>query len=135
MKKNLLTLAAIFAFLTIRSIQATPFWYEPVTNLNLGCITTNPPSVNLTVTNFSNWYPHAPGSAFAGTPYDLVVVSNTYTSGAAISSKHLRINGLNSEYIMRLFDPVNTNTFASGTLYASFVANANFVPAAGVGTY
>ncbi|MEY2427701.1 MAG: hypothetical protein QOJ40_586, partial [Verrucomicrobiota bacterium] len=66
---------------------------------------------------------------------DMLIVTNTYTSGAATSSKRLRVNGLNSEYIMRLFDPVNTNATSSGLLYASFTASANFVPATGVGTY
>jgi len=47
----------------------------------------------------------------------------------------LRVNGLNSEYIMRLFDPVTTNATMSGSVYASFIANANYVPSAGQGTY
>jgi hypothetical protein len=135
MKKHLLTLGIIVASLLALPAHAAQFWYDTITNLPGGCITTNPPSVNFSVTNFSNWYPHGPGSAFNGTPYDMVIVTNNYTSGAAISGKHLRVNGLNAAYIMRLFDPVNTNTFTSGTLYASFVANANFVTAPGVGTY
>jgi hypothetical protein len=64
-----------------------------------------------------------------------LVVSNSYTSGAALSGEHLRINGLNSEYIMRLFDPGTTNTYSSGVLYASFIVTASFVPGAGAGTY
>lgn len=36
---------------------------------------------------------------------------------------------------MRLFDPVNTNSITSGSIYVSFVATANFVPTAGAGTY
>jgi hypothetical protein len=36
---------------------------------------------------------------------------------------------------MRLFDPATTNVYHSGVVYASFIANANYVPAAGVGTY
>src|SRR5258706_4392875 len=139
MKKNLLALI-VLASLSAVPVKATQFWYDPISNLipslNSGCITTNPPSVNFTVTNFSNWYPHGPGSAFNGTPYDMLITNITYyTSGAAANGRHLRVNGLNSEYIMRLFDPVNTTAISSGVLYASFIANANFVPAAGVGTY
>ena len=65
----------------------------------------------------------------------MLIVTNTYTSGAAVSGKRLRVNGLNSEYIMRLFDPVGTNSITSGFVYASFIANANYVPSAGQGTY
>src|SRR6478609_901995 len=95
MKRKLLALAA-FACLATASSNATQFWYDPITNLSLGCLTTNSPSVNLTVTNFSNWYPHGPGSAFNGTPYDMLIVTNTYTSGAAQSSKRLRVDGTKS---------------------------------------
>ena len=142
MKKTLLALP-LLASLAALPVKAAPFWYDPISNLiptlSIGCITTNPPSVNFTVTNFSNWYPHAPGSAFNGTPYDMLITNITYyTSGAAVNGRHLRVNGLNSEYIMRLFDPVATNSFSpnNGTiLYASYIANAQFVPAAGAGTY
>src|SRR3954468_2748330 len=127
MKKMTFAIAAA-VFLAAVPTHAAQFWYEPITNLAGGCITTNSPSVNLTVTNFSNWYPHAPGSAFGGTPYDMFIVTNTYTSGAGQSGKRLRVDGTKSEYIMRLFDPVATNTFSSGKLFASFVASANFVP-------
>src|SRR5713101_6530403 len=124
MKKHFLAPVLVAAAsLAALSVKAGPFWYDTITNLPLGCITTNSPSVNFTVTNFSNWYPHAPGSSFFGTPYDMVIVSNFYTSGAAIIGRHLRVNGLNSEYVMRLFDPVNTNTYPSGAgtiLWASF---------------
>jgi hypothetical protein len=122
MKKNLFPILSLIAGLTTISSHSAPFWYDVVTNYPVGCITTNT----------ANWYPHLPGGLTAN---DALVVSNTYTTGAAVNGKHLRINGLNSEYIMRLFDPVNTNAFSSGFLYASFIANANFVPAAGVGTY
>jgi hypothetical protein len=137
MKKYALPLIVVSSLAAV-SLHAAPFWYDAITNLPPGCITTNPPSVNLNganPTNFSNWYPHAPGS-FTAT--DMLVVSNTYTSGAATSSKRLRVSGSGTEYIMRLFDPSNTNSFvpnAMTILYASFTASANTVPAAGAGTY
>ncbi|PYJ03812.1 MAG: hypothetical protein DME25_11190, partial [Verrucomicrobia bacterium] len=137
MKKNLFPLI-LLATLTAVPARAAQFWYDTITNLPLGCITTNPPSVNLNganPTNFSNWYPHAPGS-FTAT--DALIVSNNYTSGAAVSGRRLRVDGNGSEYIMRLFDPATTNEFIpnQGTiLYASFIANASRVPAAGAGTY
>ena len=120
MKKVLLT--ALLAWLGAASASATQFWYDVVTNYPTGGITTNT----------ALWYPHLPGSL---TAHDTLVVSNGYTSGAAVNGKRLRINGLNSEYVMRLFDPVNTNPVVTGSVYASFIVNANFVPAAGVGTY
>src|ERR1039458_8659937 len=124
MKKVLL--ASLLISLAAASASAAPLWYDVVTNYNLGCITTNSGGL---------WYPHLPGTI---TATDALVVSNNYPSGAAVSGRRLRINGLNSEYIMRLFDPSTTNVYYSGSgtiLYASFIANANFVPAAGVGTY
>src|ERR1051326_5489524 len=127
MKKSLLTLAATVVTMATVSSQATQFWYDAITN-SVGCVTTNPPSVNLTVTNFSTWYPHAPGSAFGGTPYDLLTVSNGYTSGAAANGKRFRVDGTKSEYIMRLFDPVATNVVSAGTLYASFIASGVSTP-------
>src|SRR6267154_2152118 len=122
MKKNLLAIIAFFAIITSFRSSAAPFWYDVVTNYPGGCITTNT----------ANWFPHLPGGLTAN---DLNIVTNTYTSGAAVSGRRLRVNGLNSEYIMRLFDPATTNEVTTGTLYASFVANANFVPGAGAGTY
>jgi hypothetical protein len=124
MKKALLP--PLLTLLAIAGASAAPIWYDVVTNYPLGCITTNSGGV---------WYPHLPGTI---TATDALVVSNFYTSGAATTSRRLRVNGLNSEYIMRLFDPVNTNSFTGGAgvvLYASFIANANFVPAGGAGTY
>jgi len=125
MKKNLLAFLALCVSIPAAKVSATPFWYDVVTNYPLGCITTNT----------TIWYPHAPGNVTAN---DMLMVNNTYTSGAAVSGRRLRVNGLNQEYIMRLFDPVTTNAYPTGNgtiLYASFVANANFVPAAGAGTY
>jgi hypothetical protein len=127
MKKNLLslTLLAVVSALSAKAAPA-PFWYDVATNYPIGGLTTNT----------AVWYPHLPGST---TAHDTLVVTNiTYTSGAAVNGRRLRINGLNSEYIMRLFDPINTNAFGTGSgtiLYASFVATANFVPGAGAGTY
>ena len=106
-------------------VKATQFWYDVITNYPGGGITTNT----------ANWWAHPPGSM---TATDALIVTNTYTSGAAVSGKRLRINGLNSEYIERWFDPTTggiTNTFGGGVIYASFIANANFVPSAGAGTY
>jgi hypothetical protein len=111
---------ALLASLSAIPLNAAPFWYDVITNYPGGCITTN-----TTV-----WYSHPPGSGL-----DALIVTNTYTSGAAVNGKRLRINGLNSEYVMRLFDQATTNSTLSGIVYASFVANANFVPAAGQGTY
>ena len=121
--KNVLLASALFASLAALPIEAAQFWYDVITNYPGGCISTNSDGL---------WYAHPPGSL---TATDMLVVTNTYTSGAAVSGKMLRVNGLNSEYVMRLFDPVGTNSTASGTVYASFIANANFVPAAGRGTY
>ena len=69
------------------------------------------------------------------TATDALVITNTYTSGAAVSGERLRINGANAEYIMRLFDPVNTNAHIrpAGVVYASFVVNADFRPRRGSG--
>src|SRR2546425_260596 len=127
MKKNLLSLTLILlSSLAALTGNAAPFWYDVITNLPLGCITTNAPSVNLTVTNFSNWYPHGPGSTFAGTPYDMLIINRTnFFTGTINPARRLIVNGLNSEYIMRLFDPVTTNGYSSGSLYASFIVNAN----------
>jgi len=122
MKKNLFALLALCVSLSATKLFAAQFWYDVVTNYPVGCITTNT----------ANWFPHLPGGL---TATDELVVSNFYTSGAAVTGRRLRVNGLNSEYIMRLFDPATTNVVRSGTLYASFVVNANFVPAAGAGTY
>jgi hypothetical protein len=124
MKKNLFTLIFL-ASLSALPVKATQFWYDVVTNYPLGCITTNT----------TLWYPHPPGTVTAN---DALIVSRTYTSGAAVSGRRLAIDGTKAEYIMRLFDPVATNSYPSGNgtiLYASFIASANVVPAAGVGTY
>ena len=123
MRKALL--ASLLMSLATAAASADPLWYDVVTNYPGGCITTNT----------ANWFPHAPGSL---TATDALIVTNTYSSGAAVSGKRLRINGLNSEYIMRLFDPATTNVYYSGSgtiLYASFIASASFVPTAGAGTY
>ena len=123
MRKALL--ASLLMSLATAAASAAPFWYDVITNYPGGCITTNT----------ADWFPHAPGSL---TATDALIVTNTYTSGAAVSGKRLRINGLNSEYIERWLDPTTggiTNTFGSGVIYASFIANANFVPNAGAGTY
>src|SRR5437016_4784784 len=121
MKKNLLCLILLACFPGSR-LFAAPFWYDSVSSYPTGCISTNT----------LNWFPHQPGSLTAN---DLLVVNNTYTSGAATSGKRVRVNGLNSEYAMRLFNSAMTNVVTSGVLYASFVVNANFVPGAGAGTY
>jgi hypothetical protein len=121
MKKTLLTI--LLTGLAGVSLQATQFWYDTITNYPGGCISTN---------SGGAWYPHLPGSLTAN---DALVVTNSYTTGAAVNGKRLRVNGLNTEYVMRLFDQVNTNPVSSGVIYASFIANANFVPAAGAGTY
>ena len=120
MKKTLITMLP--TLLVAVHLQATQFWYDPVSNYPLGCITTNT----------AIWFPHLPGGLTAN---DAVIVTNSYTSGAATNSRLLRVNGLKSEYIMRLFDPINTNSINSGVIYFSFIANANFVPAGGQGTY
>jgi hypothetical protein len=120
MRKALLT--TLFAALAAASASADLFWYDVVTNYPLGAITTNT----------AIWYPHLPGGLTAN---DAVILLRTYTSGAAVTGRRLSISGIKSEYIMRLFDPVNTNAITTGTIYASFVANANFVPGAGQGTY
>ncbi len=120
--KRVCLTAALPALLAANSARADQFFYDTLTNYPLGGLTTNT----------TLWFSHLPGSL---TTHDTLVVTNTYTSGAAVSSKHLRINGLNQEYVMRLFDSAHTNTYGSGVIYASFVATANFVPAAGVGVY
>jgi hypothetical protein len=120
MRKALL--ASFLMSLAVAGASADPIWYDVITNYPGGCITTNS----------ADWFPHLPGSL---TATDALIVTNTYTSGAAVNGKRLRINGLNSEYIMRLFDPATTNAYYSGVLYASFIANANYVPGAGAGTY
>ena len=120
MRKALL--ASLLVSLAAASASAAPILYDVITNYPVGCITTNT----------ANWYPHLPGSL---TATDALIVTSNYTSGAAVSGRRLNINGLNSEYIMRLFDPATTNVYYSGVLWASFVANASFVPAAGAGTY
>jgi hypothetical protein len=120
--KRILLVPALLVSLGGLPAKATQFWYDVITNYPGGCITTNT----------ADWFPHLPGSL---TATDALIVTNTYTSGAAVNGKHLRINGLNSEYIMRLFDSATTNVLYSGVVYASFIANANFVPAAGAGTY
>jgi hypothetical protein len=124
MKKVLLA-CALLVSLAVLPVKATQFWYDVITNYPGGCITTNTPL----------WWAHPPGSM---TATDALIVTNTYTSGAAVSGKRLRINGLNSQYIERWLDPTTggvTNTFGGGPIYASFIANANFVPSAGAGTY
>jgi hypothetical protein len=127
MKKTLLA-SVLLTLLAVVPARASQFWYDPVTNYPTGGITTN----NTPGSTMPLWYAHPPGIM---TATDALIVSNSYTSGAAVSGKRLRINGLNNEYIMRLFDQVNTNPITSGTVYASFIANANFVPGAGAGTY
>jgi len=121
MRKALL--ASFLMSLAVAGASADPIWYDVITNYPGGCISTNSSGL---------WFAHPPGSL---TATDMLIVTNTYTSGAAVNGKHLRVNGLNSEYVMRLFDPVNTNSVMSGTVYASFIANANYVPGAGAGTY
>lgn len=121
MKKTLLTM--LLTGLAVVNLQATQFWYDTITNYAGGGIVTN---------SSGNWYPHLPGNL---TVNDAVIVTNTYTSGAAVNGKRLRVNGLNTQYVMSLFDRLNTNPVVSGSVYASFIANANFVPAAGAGTY
>ena len=121
--KKVLVASVLLASLAALPVRAAQFWYDVITNYPGGCISTNSDGL---------WYAHPPGSVAAT---DVLVVTNSYTSGAAISGKMLRVNGLNSEYVMRLFDPINTNSITGGTVYASFIANANYVPAAGKGTY
>jgi hypothetical protein len=121
--KKLLLVFGLVVCLATGSAKATQFWYDVITNYAGGCISTNSSGL---------WYAHPPGSITAN---DALVVTNTYTSGAAISGKRLRVNGLNSEYVMRLFDQATTNSVGGGSVYASFIANANFVPNAGQGTY
>jgi hypothetical protein len=121
--KRVFLASALLASLAALPVKATPFWYDVITNYPGGCISTNSDGL---------WYAHPPGSL---TATDMLIVTNSYTSGAAVSGKMLRVNGLNSEYVMRLFDPVATNSTMGGTVYASFIANANYVPAAGQGTY
>ena len=73
MKKVLLILAAVIS-LAAPSLQAdTPIWYDVLTNYPGGGITTNSGGL---------WYAHPPGAL---TPADLLVVTNTYTSGAAVN--------------------------------------------------
>jgi hypothetical protein len=123
MKKVLVL--GVLACLSAVPVKATQFWYDVITNYPGGCITTNT----------ADWWAHPPGSLTAN---DALIITNTYTSGAAVSGKRLRINGLNSEYIERWLDPTTggvTNTFGSGSIYSSFIANANYVPSAGAGTY
>lgn len=106
--------------------SATQFWYDVITNYPGGCITTNSGGL---------WWAHLPGSLTAN---DALIVTNTYTSGAAVDGKRLSINGLHSEYIERWLDPTTggiTNIFSGGVLYASFVVNASYVPSGGKGTY
>jgi hypothetical protein len=120
--KRILLIPALLVSLGGLPAKATQFWYDVITNYPGGCITTNT----------ADWFHHLPGSL---TATDALIITNTYTSGAAVNGKRLRINGLNSEYIMRLFDPATTNVLYSGVVYASFIASANYVPAAGAGTY
>jgi hypothetical protein len=128
MRKSLL--ASLLIAMVATSASATQFWYDVITNYPGGCITTNSGGL---------WWAHLPGVV---TATDALIVTNsytnTYTTGTALNGKRLRINGLNTEYIERWLDPTTggiTNTFSSGTLYASFIVNANFVPSGGVGTY
>ena len=114
MKKVLLA-SALLASLAALPVEAAQFWYDVITNYPGGCISTNSDGI---------WYAHPPGSL---TATDMLIVTNSYTSGAAVSGKMLRVNGLNSEYVMRLFDSVNTNSISSGVVYASFIANARQV--------
>src|SRR3974390_1026086 len=110
MKKNLFLLVLSTAAAT--PLQAAQFWYDPMSTYPVGCITTNT----------DLWYPHLPGGVTAN---DALIVTNSYTSGAAANSRRLRVNGQRSEYIMRLFDSVNTNSLNSGVVSFSFIANAN----------
>jgi len=121
MKKVLLGLAVLASLAAVHA-QATQFWNDTMQSYPDGCITTN-----TTV-----WFAHPPGSLTAN---DMLIVTSNYTSGAALDGKRLRVNGLNNEYAMRLFDPVNTNSVYGGSVYASFIVNASFVPSAGKGTY
>ena len=122
MKKVFLA-SALMAPLAALPLKATQFWYDTITNYPGGCISTNSGGL---------WFAHPPGIL---TATDMLIVTNSYNSGAAASGKMLRVNGLNSEYIMRLFDPVATNSTMGGTVYASFIANASYVPRGGQGTY
>src|SRR5258706_5876668 len=111
MKKNLLAIIAFFAIITSFRSSAAPFWYDVVTNYPGGCITTNT----------ANWFPHLPGGLTAN---DLNIVTNTYTSGAAVSCRRLRVDGLNSANIMRLFGLGTTNRVTNATLYVNLLASA-----------
>ncbi len=122
MKRSLLVLSCLLAALSAVPLKASQIWYDVITNYPGGGLTTNT----------LNWFAKPPGSM---TVVDALVVTNTYFSGAATSGKRLRVNGLNSEYVMRLFDPVATNSIYSGVVWVSYIVNANFVPTAGVGTY
>jgi hypothetical protein len=121
MRKTLL--ASLLMTLAAAAASAAPMWYDVITNYPVGGITTNSGGL---------WFAHPPGSL---TATDALIVTNTYTSGAAVNGKMLRVNGLNSQYVMRLFDSAATNSLQNGSVYASFIANANFVPSAGQGTY
>ncbi len=137
MKRSLL--GALFTVLAVASASATQFWYDAVTNYTINT-NIDVPTLNFgnggITTNTSSWYPHAPGSL---TAHDLLITTNSFTSGAATSSRRFRVAGNKTEYIMRAFTNVDgttaTNSVTTGVLYYSYIASCSFVTAGGQGVY
>ena len=137
MKRSLLALT-LLASLAAVSLQATQFWYDPVSEYPQGGLTTNS-AVGSPGGPNTLWWSKQPGSM---TAHDLLVTNITYTNGAAVSGNRLRVSGLGTEYVQRWLNATNgviTNQFiGSGTLYASFIVNASSIPtppSASGGTY
>src|SRR2546421_3376105 len=104
MKKNLTLL--LLTVLCASSLQASLFFYDALNYAN-GNITTN---------SSGRWLRHS------GTGNDSLVVNNRY-----------EVNQNRADDVHRWFDPINTNTVSSGTVYASFMMRMTNLPnAAGV---
>jgi hypothetical protein len=122
MKRLLFALALLASLAAAGNLAAQQFWYDDMQEYPVGGLTTNT----------TLWFPHPAGSL---TLVDALITNITYTSGAAVNGQRLEINGLNREYVMRLFDQVNTSSVSSGPVYASFIVNASSVSTAGDGGY
>jgi hypothetical protein len=116
MKKALLS--SFLAAWAVAGIRADLLWYDTMAY----------PEGNITTNSSGLWIRHS------GSGGDSLVVAYP-GSGAALPGNHYEVNQSRSDDIRRWFDPVATNGYLSGTLYASFIVSVTNLPSNTGGSY
>jgi hypothetical protein len=128
MKKTLLTL-----FLTVGALASlhAQQLFNDVMNYPTGNITTNKATNIVSATNFVffPWVRHS------GTANDSKEVTYAGNGALAAAGQRYQVNQNNTDDVHRLFDPVSTNGYISGTLYASFIVSLINLPNNPQGSY